>query len=203
MVGEDESEGGGGGGDASTAKLGAEFFEGAVGAFAGGVFGELEFLAEGGEGLLFEETEEDRFAVGGAEVIERVVDFGPKRFPRGGEGGGSGVVLHGEGFRFVEAAALLGAEEGGGRVARAGVEPAGERGVAGEAQGFQREVGEDGLGELTCAVRIPGTATKRGGVHKREMPVDEFAERGFIARGGVAAEEIGVGGGWCVGHGGG
>jgi hypothetical protein len=210
---EGEGQRGSGGGEAAAGEVGSEFFEGAVGAFAGGVFGKAEFLRDGGECLVFEEAEEDGGAVAFAEVVEGGVELGAEFFPVGGGlrvgGGRVHVGIEGVGGEFAGAAALLAPDEVGGGVARGGVEPGVDGGVAGERGGFLRGSGEDVLGDFLGAVGIPGDATQGGRVHEGEMAAHELAEGFFGAGVGVASQQGGVVWGEIVyvigggGHGGG
>ena len=89
---------------------------------------------------------------------------------------------------------MFAADEIGGGVARGGVEPRVDGGMAGERCGFLRGAGEDVLGDFFGAVGVAGNATEGGGVNEREVAADELAESFFGPGGGVGAEKFGVAG---------
>lgn len=82
---EREGEDGRGGGEAAAVEERAEFFEGALDAHAGGVFGEGEAAADFGEAVVFEKAEQEGVAVGGFERVEAFVE---ERFQAGPVGSG-------------------------------------------------------------------------------------------------------------------
>jgi hypothetical protein len=155
------------GGDTAANEAGAEFVEGADDPFAGSVFGEVHSGGDSGEGLVFEVTAGEDFAVEGRE------------FEKGGvevvEGDRVGVV-HGGGLRegrrtvFVIGAATLGTGVGLDGVDGDGEEPCGEARVGRCAAGgaFAGKQEEDGLGDFGGGVGVAGL-TQSGGVDQLEV----------------------------------
>ena len=79
----DEAERGGTGGDSATGESGAQFVERAVDAHPGGVFAQADAGADLGEGMILEETEQQRLAIALAEIGQRRIEHGPQLFPAG------------------------------------------------------------------------------------------------------------------------
>ena len=80
----------------------------------------------------------------------------------------------------------------GRKIARSGVQPAGQNRVDSQPRGILREFHKHRLGYILGRVRLTGHA-KRGGVNEINMSADEFAERGFGAVARVVAQELLVG----------
>jgi hypothetical protein len=160
-------EQGGEGGDAAAGEAGAEFFKRAGDAFAGGVFGEVQGGGDGGEGLVFEVTAGEDFAVEGREFEEGGVEMGEQDLVSGRHDGG---FLEGGRTAFVEGAAALGALPCLDGVGGDGEEPSDEAGVErGAVSGaFSSEKKKDGLGDVGGGIGVAGLA-QRGGVDKVEV----------------------------------
>jgi hypothetical protein len=190
----------------------AEFFEGALGAHAGGVFGEAELAADLGVGVAGEVAQEDGLAVGLTEgregVVEEGFDAGPVggRFGGGGGGGGGHRRVNGErgvggGECFAGRAAGIGLAMAGGGVSGCLIQPAGETGVASEGGRFAREAEEDYLRHFLGAVVVAIELAAGGGVNEVGVAANQLGEGGLVAVAGVAVEQVGIGhGGFIRGY---
>ena len=97
------------------------------------------------------------------------------------------------GFGFAVGAALFGAADIRGEEPRAGVEPAGERGVRKQPGRFAREVGKDGLRDILGQVRVAVHLPQRGGMDKVDVPRDQFRNGGFRLVAHISLQQFTVG----------
>src|SRR6185312_17025940 len=118
--------------DAPALENPAELLKRAVGAHAGGIFRELEGGADVGVAPAVDKAEQDDLAVGFGQFVDRRIQRGGEAAPIGAGGGGSVWFGHSLGLLFAVFAALLSPDRIGGLGLGGGIEPAGEKGVAGE-----------------------------------------------------------------------
>ena len=184
--GEGAGEQGGGGGDAALGEDGAEFFESAVGAHAGGVFLDSKFVRDLGMGFVLVKTEQDERAVIFGEFVDGAVDFWCELVP------GFGGVVHGiegGGGLFAFLAADFGANVIDGCAVGFAVEPGGERKGGRDFLGLFDEAEEDGLGDVASGFIVGGDASGHG-MDERKVSVNERDESAVRGIEQVLAKEV-------------
>jgi hypothetical protein len=185
----DGGDGGGGGRDAASREGEPEFVEGAVGAHARGVFRDVQSLPDRGKRAAIEETQDDGGAIGVGELVDRRIEHRAEAIPVGTRFADRGDAFERDGGGLARLPALFGDHEIQGRVARGGVEPGGEHGVAGEFSRVASELNEHLLRDIRRAVRVAAGATERGPEDEIDVPSDQFREGVLGAFLGITAEQ--------------
>ncbi len=158
-------------------EIAAQAFDRASQTFARGLFGDAEEGADFLEFAALEKTEQDDFAIGGAQIGECLVEHGHHPLDQllVGIGIGDHLNLRLGGQAFVALSAKLAAANVGGAVASGIEEPAGKtRGR--NTVGFFGENNEDGLGDILGSGGVAGLA-QCGGIDEIDVALDDLAQR--------------------------
>ena len=178
--------------DAAADEDGVELLERAVHALAGGLLGDLQRGADLGKGPLFKKTQDNGLPLVALEFDNGVVEQGPEACQVGVSLVGGVGELHGLGGGFARLAALLAADDLGGRELGAEVEPAGERGPVAQGRRLAGEGDEDGLRHIVGKVGVAADAAPGGGVDQPDVALHELREGVPGAGCDVMAEKFGV-----------
>ena len=189
MGGQGGGDEGGGGDDTLFREIMAQFSNGIVHAFAGGVFAGVQGGADFGIAFLLEEAEGDSVAVLFPETAEGIIQHGQDLAPDFGVGF-RGEGLH-KGLLFAAGAAVFGAQEIGGGEPGGLIEPAGEDGGRAQLAGFFGQDDEDGLGDFLGGVGVAGFA-EGGGVDEVDVTGNERDKGRLGIPGDVLREQIHV-----------
>src|SRR5436190_10640272 len=172
LGGEAEGEGVGGGGDSLAGEDGAEFFEGAIDAFAGRFFGDAEGEAGVGKGFVFEVAKGNCSAIFLVEMGEGLVQYRGDFVGDGRLFGGDEARGHGGGLLFAATSAGFELDRVATGVTRGVYEPAGEGGGIANGPCASGENEEDGLRDVIGQMRVAHLPA-RGGVDEIQVTLDD------------------------------
>ena len=146
--------------------------------------------ADLGKIVSLEIAQQDRFAIGLAELAQRLIEVRGNPLPSG-----LGIVahqsVHGHGFLFAGPAPFDGAHRLCGDVSRGGMQPSRQRGTPGQLRRTSRQREEHALGYVFGEVWITNDSSG-GGMDEIKMAPHQFGKGRFGAPVSVGAQELRV-----------